>query len=136
MDSTLPKPISNADSQPYWQGAREGKLLIRKCNCCAQLHFMPRYLCPTCWSDDLEWIPASGKGAVHSFTIIRRASDPRFTHLVPYVVALIDLQEGPRMMANILGEKALETQIGDSVSLVFESRGDGDQLPQFQHIAV
>lgn len=132
MDTALPKPVSNADSQPYWQGARENKLLIRKCNACGQVHFMPRHLCPTCWSDDLQWVQASGKGTVHSYTIIRRASDPRFASLVPYVVALIDLQEGPRMMANILGDKALDTKIGDAVSLVFEGRGDGDQLPQFQ----
>lgn len=132
MENTLPKPISNADSQPYWQGAREGKLLIRKCSACGQLHFMPRYLCPTCWSGDLEWIEASGNGSVHSYTVIRRASDPRFADRVPYVVALVDLAEGPRMMANILGDNALETQIGDAVSLVFEDRGDGDQLPQFQ----
>jgi uncharacterized OB-fold protein len=134
VENTLPQPISNADSQPYWQGARENKLLIRKCNACGQVHFMPRYLCPTCWSDDLQWVQASGKGSVHSYTVIRRASDPRFADQVPYVVALIDLQEGPRMMANILGENALQTQIGDSVSLVFEGRGDGDQIPQFQHI--
>lgn len=136
MENTLPKPISNADSQPYWQGAREGKLLIRKCSACGQLHFMPRHLCPHCWSDDLEWVEASGKGSIHSYTIIRRASDPRFAHLVPYVVALVDLEEGPRMMANVLGENALETQIGDAVSLVFEDRGDGDQLPQFKRVVV
>lgn len=136
MDSTLPKPISNADSQPYWQGARENKLLIRKCNACGQVHFMPRHVCPTCWSDDLQWIEASGKGTVHSYTIIRRASDPRFTHLVPYVVVLVDLQEGPRMMANVLGENALKTKIGDALTLVFEDRGDGDQLPQFQRVEV
>ncbi|MBF6629526.1 MAG: Zn-ribbon domain-containing OB-fold protein [Comamonas sp.] len=136
MDSTLPKPISNADSQPYWQGARENKLLIRKCNACGQVHFMPRHVCPTCWSDDLQWIEASGKGTVHSYTIIRRASDPRFAHLVPYVVVLVDLQEGPRMMANVLGENALKTKIGDALTLVFEDRGDGDQLPQFQRVEV
>jgi uncharacterized OB-fold protein len=136
VDSTLPKPISNADSQPYWQGARENKLLIRKCNACGQVHFMPRHVCPTCWSDDLQWIEASGKGTVHSYTIIRRASDPRFAHLVPYVVVLVDLQEGPRMMANVLGENALKTKIGDALTLVFEDRGDGDQLPQFQRVEV
>lgn len=132
MDSTLPKPISNADSAPYWQGARESKLLIRKCNACGELHFMPRHVCPHCWSDDLQWIEASGKGTVHSYSIIRRASDPRFADLVPYVVALVDLEEGPRMMANVLGDNALDTKIGDALTLIFEDRGDGDQLPQFQ----
>jgi len=93
---------------------------------------MPRHVCPHCWSDDLQWIEASGKGTVHSYSIIRRASDPRFADLVPYVVALVDLEEGPRMMANVLGDNALDTKIGDALTLIFEDRGDGDQLPQFQ----
>lgn len=132
MDTSLPQPVSNADSQPYWQGARDHQLLIRKCNACAQLHFMPRHVCPHCWSDDLQWVAAEGRGLVHSYTVIRRASDPRFAALVPYVVALIELAEGPRMMANILGPDALQTQIGDAVQLTFEERGEGHNIPQFQ----
>lgn len=96
---------------------------------------MPRYLCPHCWSESLEWTDASGRGTVHSYSVIRRASDPAFAHLCPYVVALIDLEEGPRMMANILGENALETRIGSAVSVLFEDRCDGAKVPQFQLVA-
>ena len=128
----LPQPVVNADSQPYWAAARERRLVIRKCQACSQLHFMPRHLCPHCWSDQLEWVDAKGTGSVHSFTIMRRASDPAFAHLVPYAVALIDLEEGPRMMANIVGPDALEVKIGDRVQVTFEDRGDGAMLPQFQ----
>jgi uncharacterized OB-fold protein len=130
MEKQLPLPIANADSAFYWRSAKEGKLVLRRCRSCGKTHFMPRYLCPVCWSDDLEWIEASGKGTVHSFTIVRRASSPAFAGRTPYVVALIDLAEGPRMMTNIVGEGALDVEIGDRVRLEFEERGDA-KLPQF-----
>lgn len=134
MAPHLPLPVSNGDSQPYWQAAAEDKLVIRKCNDCGTLHFMPRHLCPKCWSEDLSWIEASGKGTVHSFTVIRRASDPAFAPLVPYVVALIDLEEGPRMMANILGPDATNVSIGDPVEVLFEGRGGTGKVPQFRRV--
>ena len=97
---------------------------------------MPRYLCPACWSTELEWIQASGLGVVHSFTVVRRAPMKEFDHLVPYVIALIELKEGPRMMANILGSDALETRIGDQVKVCFEARGPDAKVPQFvRHLA-
>jgi uncharacterized OB-fold protein len=132
--SMLPQPVANADSLPYWTAARERRLVIRKCKDCNQLHFMPRHLCPHCWSDQLEWVDAAGTGSVHSFTIIRRASDPAFAALVPYAVALIELDEGPRMMANIVGPDALAVRIGDSVQVTFEDRGEGAMVPQFQRV--
>lgn len=132
MSQDLPKPITNADSLPYWNAARERKLVIRKCNGCGALHFMPRYICPECWSDQLEWVESAGTGSVHSFSIIRRAPVPAFAAKTPYVTALIDLDEGPRMVANILGDDALSVKIGDKVSVIFEDRGDGALIPQFK----
>jgi uncharacterized OB-fold protein len=134
MESNLPVPVANADSLPYWNAARERRLLIRKCSACGALHFMPRYLCPSCWSDKLEWVQSRGHGVVHSFTVIRRAPAPAFAALVPYVIALIELDEGPRMMANVVGEGALEVHIGDSVDVTFEDRGDGAMIPQFTRV--
>jgi len=132
MESNLPRPISNADSLPYWNAARERKLLIRKCKACGELHFMPRHLCPVCWSDQLEWIQSKGEGTVHSCTVIRRAPVATFASLGPYVLALIDLDEGPRMVTNIVGVDALLAKIGDRVEVTFEDRGDGAMLPQFK----
>ena len=131
LQAPLPVPIPNADSLPYWNAARERKLLIRKCSACAALHFMPRYLCPVCWSDQLEWVESKGAGSVHSFTVIRRAPMAAFAPRTPYVVALIDLDEGPRMIANLIGDDALAVAIGDRVTVTFEDRGDGAMLPQF-----
>lgn len=131
MRRNLPPPVSNPDSQVYWDGARENRLLIRKCKSCGTTHFMPRHLCPSCWSEDLEWIEASGRATVHSYTVIRRAPLPEFAEYVPYLVALVDLEEGPRMMANILGADALDTKIGDQVEVCFEERGENAKVPQF-----
>ncbi|MEJ8851185.1 Zn-ribbon domain-containing OB-fold protein [Variovorax rhizosphaerae] len=133
MDMTsLPTPVANADSTVYWNAARERRLVIRKCKACSQFHFMPRHLCPVCWSDDLEWVDSKGTGTVHSFTVVRRAPLANFATRVPYVVALIDLDEGPRMVTNIVGEDALSVRIGDPVSVEFEERGEGAMLPQFR----
>ena len=134
-ENSLPLPFPNGDSQPYWDAARERRLLIRQCKACSLLHFMPRHLCPTCWSDQLEWVDASGTGTVHSFTVIRRAPAAAFAPRVPYVLAMIELDEGPRMIANVLGEDALETRIGDRVKVCFEDRGGGALMPQFNRTA-
>ena len=134
MDVPLPSPVANADSLTYWNAAREHRLLLRKCNECGVLHFMPRFLCPNCWSDRLSWVESSGNGSIHSYTIIRRAPAPAFAPIAPYVVALIDLDEGPRMVANIVGEDPLGVKIGDRVKVTFEDRGDGAKIPQFTRV--
>lgn len=129
--SELPPPVANADSAPYWRAAKEGWLALQKCGDCGHVDFMPRHLCPSCWSDRREHVRASGKGTVHSFSVIRRAPLPAFAAIVPYVVALIDLEEGPRMPANIVGDDALTAEIGAPVELTFEDRGEA-RLPQFR----
>jgi uncharacterized OB-fold protein len=134
MESELPIPIVNADAAAYWQGARDGKLLLQRCRGCGRVRFYPRFLCPACWSVEAEWIEASGRGQVYSFTIIHRPPTPAFAARVPYVVALIDLDEGPRMLANVVAEDALETRIGDRVTVRFEGRGELT-LPQFARVA-
>jgi uncharacterized OB-fold protein len=133
MSGNLPAPVVNADSAPYWQGARDNKLLLQRCSDCGTLRFFPRYLCTECGSDDTGWVEATGRGTVHSFTVVHRAAFPEFQERTPYVVALIDLEEGPRMMSNIVGADSLEVEIGDAVTVEFEDRGDdGAKVPQFR----
>jgi uncharacterized OB-fold protein len=135
MTDRLPEPIVNADSAPYWDGARHHKLLLQKCRACGTLRFFPRYLCTACGSEATEWTEVSGRGTVHSFTIVHRAAFPEFQANVPYVIALVDLAEGPRMMTNIVGEGALETEIDDPVEVCFEARGtNGAKVPQFRRV--
>lgn len=120
---SLPAPGGSPDAAAYWAGARAGQLLLRRCRDCGHWHFLPRVLCPHCWSEALDWVPASGAGWIHSFSIVRRAPLPAFAPLTPYVVALIDLAEGPRMLANIVGSGALDCAIGEAVHVCFEARG-------------
>jgi hypothetical protein len=135
MSSDLPAPIVNADSAAYWEGARRDKLRLQRCGDCRTLRFFPRYLCTACGSDRTEWSEVSGRGTVHSFTIVHRAAFPEFQAITPYVVALIDLEEGPRMMTNIVGDDAREVAIGDAVEVVFEARGsEGAKVPQFKRV--
>ena len=136
MTTPLPTPEPNADSRAYWQAARAGRLVVRRCRACGDRHFMPRGQCPTCWSDQLEWVDCDGGGTVYSFSIIHRAPTPDFAGIAPYVIALIDLDEGPRMFANIVGPGALDVQMGERVKVTFEARGeDGAMVPQFKRTA-
>jgi len=134
MEMLLPAPEPNADSLPYWNAAREGRLLIRRCTACGETHFMPRHLCPYCWSDRVEWIESNGAGRVHSFSVVHRAPTATFAPMAPYVIALIDLDEGPRMFANLVSDGARTIAIGDRVRVTFEERGNGAMLPQFTRI--
>lgn len=128
----LPSPPVNADARPYFDGAAEGRLMLQRCPACGHVRFLPAYLCPACWSDQVEWFAASGRGRVATFSVVHRAPTPDFADLVPYVVALIDLEEGPRMMSNILGDDALDVAIDDPVAVCFEEREGGVMMPQFR----
>jgi len=131
MSFPLPQSIPNGDSLPYWSAAAEGRLLIRSCEACGKRHFMPRRQCPYCWSENLEWIESKGEGTVYSYSVVHRAPTPAFSAKAPYVIALIDLDEGPRMFANLVGNSALDVTIGDRVRVTFEDRGDAIKMPQF-----
>lgn len=122
---------ANADSKPYWDAAQEGRLVFKKCSACGHLQFPPRHLCPKCWCEQAQWVESSGRGRVHSFSVVRRAPTPEHAAKVPYVLAIIDLEDGPRMMTNIVGEDALQVAINDAVSVVFEQR-EGYSIPQFR----
>lgn len=132
MSADLPAPRADADSLPYWEAARQNKLLLQRCGDCGAVRYYPRRLCPQCWSERVEWVEASGRGTVHSFSIVHRAPSPAFQARTPYVIALIDLAEGPRMMANIVGPNALDVRIDDRVAVLFEERAGGAKVPQFR----
>ena len=131
MTGLRPEPFVNADSEAYWAAAKEGRLVLQQCIDCGHLDFMPRHVCPKCWSENRTWIDSTGTGTVHSFSIVHRAPVPAFREDCPYVVALIDLAEGPRMMTNIVGDDALRVAIGDRVEICFEVRGEA-KVPQFR----
>jgi len=94
----LPKP--SPTSRPFWEAARRHELKLQRCAACQKFIYYPRTRCPYCFGDQLEWQQVSGRGKVYSYTIVRRASHRAFTD--PYVLAIVELEEGPRMTTNIV----------------------------------
>lgn len=126
-----PVPIVDGDSSVFWEGCKANKLLIQRCRSCQTPIFYPRAMCPSCMSMDLDWVESTGQGVVYSYTIARRPAHPSFADDVPYVVALIDLDEGVRMLSNIVGCDVNEVRCGKPVRVVFEERADY-RLPVFE----
>lgn len=122
-------PYKSADARPFWAAVAEKRLVLQRCVNCGHIRFPPRHMCPKCWAEETDWITASGRGRVHSFTIVHRAPTPTFQKKAPYVLTIVDLEEGPRMVANILGEDATSVQIGDAVAVTFDA---GSNVPQFK----
>lgn len=133
QSNPLPLPYRVPEAAPYWDGAAQGVLRLQFCTACGTARFYPRHLCPSCGSSAVQWRDASGQGEVFSFTVVHRGPTAAFKSRQPYVVAMIDLAEGPRMMSNIIGDDALQVGIGDPVSVEFETRADM-ALPVFRRV--
>lgn len=127
-----PLPVPDHDTRPYWEAARRHELLIQRCRACGQHYFYPRSHCPHCLSDQTEWLRASGRGTVYSFTVTHRAPHPGFADRVPYTVALIELAEGPRIMSNVVGCPPDDVRIGMPVEVDFEDVTPEVSLPVFR----
>ena len=132
MSTEKPLPVIDHDSAPYWQAAHEGRLDIPLCGDCGKHHFYPRAICPYCHSDNLNFDTVSGRGEVHTFTIARRPAGPAFADDVPYVIALIELEEGPRMMSRIQTDDPDAVQIGARVEVTFVKATDEITFPYFR----
>jgi len=107
-------------------------LTIKRCTACGKHHFYPRALCPHCHSDAVEWVDACGTGTIYSFTIARRPAGPAFKADTPYVVAVIDLDEGARMMTNIVTSDVEAVRIGQRVTVQYDDVTDDITLPKFR----
>ena len=130
-----PLPPINPATQPFWDACAQGRLLLQHCGDCGHLQLYPRLLCAACGSRTLGWVEASGRGTVKTFTIIRRAVSAAFEPDAPYVVALVELEEGPTLMSNIIGRDPASVAIGQPVRVTFEARGEGIAVPQFEPAA-
>ena len=126
-----PLPLIDGESRPFWQAARAKQLKIMRCRDCGKHFFYPRALCPSCHSAAVEWTPASGRGTIYTFTIARRPAGPAFKPVVPYVVALVELEEGPRLMTNIVTADVEKVRIGQKVAAVFEDVTEEVTLVKF-----
>lgn len=133
LDRPLPQPIT-PEARPYWDGLREGKLMLPRCEECGHVFFYPRVLCPRCASRAITWVQASGRGRLHAFGIGHQSFNRAYTVRPPYVLAMIELEEGPRMLSNLVNvEPDPQAVTCDMpVEVVFETLTDDVTLPLFQ----
>ena len=129
-----PAPSVSPESKPYWDATAEGRLLLPRCQACQTVIWYPRSFCPLCGSTSLAWFEASGRGTVYSFSINRlgRADVPDYRGVDPYVLAYVELDEGPRIMTNIVDCPPESVQVGQPVQVVFHDTGQGSALPRFR----
>jgi uncharacterized protein len=131
-EAVKPVPVPTLQTAPYWEGCRQHELRIQRCTACGHRQFFPRLYCTKCLSENVEWVRACGRGQVLSFTIVRRPVSPAFAAEVPYVVALVTLEEGPQMMTNIVGCPPEQVSIGMPVEVIFEDWTDSISIPKFR----
>jgi hypothetical protein len=120
-----PAPQPNLETQAFWDAAAEGKLMIKKCDSCGELHFYPRAHCPFCFSDKTSWQQASGTATIYTYSVMRRGAP------VPYAIAYVTLAEGPTMMTNIVDCDLNAIRCGQAVKLVFKPTEGGPPVPCF-----
>jgi hypothetical protein len=132
---TKPIPIPDDLSSPFFDGARDGRLMLQHCTSCQRWSFPVRERCPHCFASALEWRAASGTGTLYTFTIMHQVMNPGFASSVPYNVAQIDLDEGVRMVSNVIGIGNDALRIGQRLEVVFEEAGEAVCLPKFRPAA-
>jgi uncharacterized OB-fold protein len=126
----LPRPTPL--SQPWWDACRQQQLLLQRCSDCEHSQFYPRTFCTACASAAVDWVQASGQGAVLSYTVIRHPVSPAYKSEVPYIIALIKLEEGPVMMSTLAGCDPEDARVGMRVQVGFEEWTDTITMPHFK----
>jgi uncharacterized OB-fold protein len=133
MLNGMPRPLPDLDTQPFWDACREQRFLVPKCADCGYARWPPGPMCPQCQSTETDWIEASGEGQVYSWVVVTHPVDPILADQVPYVVGLIELAEGARVVGNVDGCDPDEVVAGMDVRLYFGDPGpDGIPIPNFR----
>ena len=120
MSDRRPLPRIDEESRGFWEALARHELYFQRCRACHTARFPPRAVCPACLSSATEWIRASGRGTVYTFTVTHQNPAPGFREALPYVLAIVELAEGPRIMTNIVGCAPDSVRIGMPVEVVFE----------------
>jgi len=120
----VPSPLTNPENEAFFDGTRAGRLLIKRCLACGELHYYPRAVCPFCSSERTEWVPAQGRGRIYSFSVMRRVE-------APYAIAYVMLDEGVTMLTNLVDCDFDRLRIGAPVRLVFKPAEGGEMIPMF-----
>ena len=116
--------MTNAENKPFFDAAKEGRLLVGRCKACSEYHYYPRALCPFCGSDRTEWVPARGSGKIYSYSVMRRVAQP-------FAIAYVTLDEGVTMLTNLVDCDFDRLSIGGAVRVVFRKTENGETIPMF-----
>ena len=133
-DYAKPLPIPSEDSGPFWAAARQHKLSLQRCKSCGSFRFPPSPVCPECTAEGGEWTALKGRGRVFSFVVFHRAYHKSFEGDLPYAVAVVELEEGPRLLSNIVGIPADKVRCDMPVQVVFEDVTPECTLPKFKPV--
>jgi uncharacterized OB-fold protein len=124
MGARFDVPESDAFTRTYWEAAVRGELLVRRCAGCGRAHHYPREFCPNCWGEDVSWEPASGRATLYTWSVVHRNDLPPFGERTPYVAAVVDLEEGPRMMTEVVECEAGALRAGMELEVMFREAGE------------
>ena len=135
-DTSRPKPVPviTEENSPFWEGCRRGVLLLQYCEACQSYQFYPRLYCMQCGANSLRWERASGRGVIYSYTVIHQNKSPEFGNDTPYNVAIVQLEEGPRLMSNIVEVASGDLRVDLPVTVVFDAVSETISVPRFKPI--
>ena len=125
-------PTIDAHSQPYWEAASQGRLLVARCGSCGRAHHYPRPFCPHCWSDDVAAEEASGGATLYTYSTVFMNDLAPFRDRLPYIAAVVDLDEGPRLVTNIVGAEPDQLALGMRLQVDFRALTDDVSVPVFR----
>lgn len=134
-EQTPSKPIPMPDdaSRPFFDGAREGRLMLMKCGRCARIRLPAHTHCDNCLSTEVEWVQSSGRGTLHTFGVMHQRYHPAFVPDIPYDVSVVELEEGPHIVTNIVDTPNEDLRVGMPVEVVFEQHEDV-AIPKFRPV--
>lgn len=137
MTETVAKPLPNISdfNRPFWEGARKHEFRLQRCNACSRIWAPNGPVCPFCFSTDYRWDKLSGRGKVASWVVFHKLYHPGFAKDIPYNVAFIELDEGPRIIANVVGTPNQDITIGMPVEVTFEDVNDQISIPRFKKVS-
>jgi uncharacterized OB-fold protein len=124
-------PAPDDETQPFWDAARAGRLLVKRCADCRAAHFYPRPFCPRCWSPSVSWEEASGRAVLYTWSVVHHNDLPPFSERLPYVAAVVDLAEGPRMLTNVVDCEAERLRVGLPLQVTYRSITEQVTIPVF-----
>ena len=131
-DQARPLPIITDDNREYWKYCKQHELRMQQCRDCGYIRFPPGIICPKCHSMVAEWARLSGRGKIYSFVVYRVSYHPSYANNIPYDVAVIQLDEGPRMESNVTGGKMEDLKVGIPVEVYFDDVTPEVSLPRFR----